>query len=530
MKPTFPNQGKTPADPSPAEDLSIYVNCRPILPYHRLVLLLAILLTAGALSGYSPQESQFLHAIDFDLFLSWLNRGQFPHPGKAGFSPDVTFMTFERPDAPAIDIELDTAGGRIAQLREVVILRDFPEQRPEALAAKHLLEALLFRLNAAGKGYAYEMIRDGDFVFSYGYRKGTEAFHTFWEKYGSVRIEPQTIRWWTAGPEIHFHVTVTNRDDFSLTVPTGRNPFPEREVRTTTSNRPDFGRSKARITESPVTIISPVPQEEQTQRRSPEKSRQASKKIRIPDGPPPAGTVDIPDVQRLRFRHFISSNKDRPFSRQLRNNQIASADTLLKNNFPDSELDVRNGVYHFVRDPYLGVVSEISLRPERSADGLYIRPAIPWEIKPHKLVLHGHEEIDTGNLSAEMVEKLAPAICHLTASHRVIGTSLFDFLLEHDYANTSLVVSSEDREFLQMWNYSRLLLLLHQWWKDRPVHFQIQRIFKRDGHIELQAVLLVPGRNPQYHDFADIRLHLDEKLKLDIAMMFLYPVVPADTP
>jgi hypothetical protein len=97
--------------------------------------------------------------------------------------------------------------------------------------------------------------------------------------------------------------------------------------------------------------------------------------------------------------------------------------------------------------------------------------------------------------------------------------------LVHDAVETTLVVKGETREIYDIYSYANLLLMLNKYWEDRIVYFNLQDVKKVNGYIEFKGMLIADSPESKTFDMAEIRFHLDNEYKIDLAMMFLNPEV-----
>ncbi len=486
----------------------------------------ALLMLAFVCPAFEPTSSHFTKSSGFEAYQSWLRNGEMYNDTPASLDATSIKMTYYSGDGAPVRVGFVIERGLLAENTE--IWTEYGESHPNDPVMK-ALGAFLFNLNCDNP----------EFFLHYVYMKEVQieqddryiSADTLYARLNGRRMIPQVISFeHSGGTRIRIEGTVdftimfdikANWRDAEAVIPQldGREPVQRRQPRTVVV-KPDRVRAPATVTEEQEpedAITEPEPPKETPGKKwEPKPSREVATMVQA---------SDLPNIRTTSLEEMLEAYSDRILTRKVLQNQVKDPAQFIREEFPDYRIDIENNRYRINHDRYDNMLySEIDVYSTILSDGVQISSMSDYAIEGRNIVLPSGERITTGNLSDEEIEMIAPNLVALCNQHRSLGKRLIHFLLTPDAASTTLVLKGNERKLYEMHSYLQLLLLLNHWWQDRTVFFSITEVKKVNDYIEFRGNL-VARKNDDHgrFDFAEVRFHLNQYYRIDLAMMFLTP-------
>ncbi|MEA1973066.1 MAG: hypothetical protein U9N34_07230, partial [Candidatus Cloacimonadota bacterium] len=234
----------------------------------------------------------------------------------------------------------------------------------------------------------------------------------------------------------------------------------------------------------------------------------------------PYQPADPPKIENLsKLEDYLYYN----FSRKMLYNSVDSPQKFLLEQFPQKQITIENNSIEIAGDSFQGLGNSIFINIEYIENGIDFNTDFSYDFYNKNLVFNNFTLINNG-LNKNKLLDLAPTISRLLYLHRSLGTDLVHFLTRHNQVQTKVIINHKGgKKQVVKDSYSRVLLSLNEYFKGKDVYFNFNEVTKIKGHIEILGYLVAKGENSL--ETADIRIHLNNKNKADLVMIFFYPNV-----
>ena len=484
----------------------------------RNLLVLALLLPAVAAVAYAPQAQHFATSDLWNLWCAWSENGGMYSTQPASLTATSIDMTWKSRYLRTAQVRLEVEDGLVVRLRERLPLPQDPALEPIAAPA----ERVWFALQARSPQAVAPLLEAGVQIRFAG-QQGMAAVDSLLARFPQGRLLLLRLDATLGASEARLRLLLPADATLELTIPADEPTLKHLRMAT------------ARNVPAPQPVPAPeapVPYDRQV-------SIEPAAEAATPAVPPRPNEPYTPAAPARPFRplgsevqsivrgskdlgEFVARTWDRSLSRELLQNKVTSVEEFLRGEMPHHSME-RDGEAWVLRRPAsdnLGATLRLRKVPLR--DGIDIVADDAYTLRDNALLLPDGERIDLQALSPEEAALLAPHFVQLLYLHRALGTRLLDFLLLPDVVATTLVVKGEQRELYEPRNYFQSLLMLSRWWQGRTVYFGIRDVKKVNSHVEFRGYLLAQDDHGRA-DYAEIRFHLSNDYRLDLAIMFLYP-------
>ena len=434
------------------------------------------------LFGFTPSQNDFTNSYQYELYKSWLKKGNFKTNFPSSFFKEKIVKQYKNRKNEVIVVEYDWENYKIFNQKEKINFAI------EDDTTREIIESLIYRLNCDDEMFFQNFLENSGIAIEFENLTHKEAVDSLWNYFGNSRIELVNLQTKKMTKNLEVIFTEKNGKQFTCVFP------------------PDYK----------ISLI----KEENISREKIDKTRTVK----------PAGSTKHKIKPRaishgdLILEDYIALNYGKMQTKELLQNKISDIKKFVKKEFPYHQV-INSGEDYAVskqlfQDKYS---SNLLLKIQKNRDGIEIYPDIDFSVKNKILRTSCGDSINLANLNSREIELISPFLIQLIFEHRAIGTKLLNFLLIHDRVSTSLVVRGEKRQFYEIYSYANLLLLLNKYWQDRIVYFNLRDIKKVNGYIEFRGYLFAVEPATEIYDFAEIRFRLDKDYKMDLIMMFLYP-------
>lgn len=446
--------------------------------------------------GFDPIKSDFASDYQFELYRSWVRKGNFKTDLPVRFTKDKIFKSFDDQAGNQVKIIYDWKNFKICEQWEEIPFKDYLTSL-EMKTYRIFLQSFVYRLNSDIDTFLFDLCDPTKVEINYSGFKDLQALELLITDFTDRRFKIIATEPFSKNDQIGFRLIAEN--DISVEI-----LFSEfSEIFTALIKQKEKEKSK---------IITKKPPE---------------KKVIIPSIPKktvPKPKVFSGSIEDLDLQEYIDLFYQKMQTKEILHNKIKNVHKFLKNEFPHHRIS-ENGQHYFMEiEPFKNdFPADISLFVKNYKDGISLIPDTMFEIENKNVFLKTGEKFDLSNLTEEEVENMAPFLSQMIFEHRSIGTRLLNFFLIHDGVSTSLIVHGDERKLYDIYSYANLLLMLNEYWKDRIVYFSMQEIKKVNGYIEFKGYLIADDPAEDTYDLAEIRYHLDKNYKIDLVMMFLHP-------
>ncbi len=450
--------------------------------------ILWFLLISSEALGFEPDFEDFSSGYQFELYHSWLEKGNFKIDFPAGFTSAKVVKTFLDTSGKEVIVEYDWQDWKIYDQREVLPYFFYVDESVNITLYLTYLEAFVYRLNAEDKEYLFDFVDLESIEIHYADKSGKEALSQLWNDFSSKRIKVEPIEIFSENDKLGFKIRSQNADELDIL-------FPE--------------------TLELITMLDKIKLKE----------LEKSKPVSYYEAREPVVKEKIlPTPEELSLADYIKYYIQTPPIRELLHNKIGNVQEFLRSEFPRHYIDCQEENYSLNVEPYdRNFYGDLNLRVEQRTDGINILTMNDFQCSGKEIIFENGEQIVLSRLTDHEFEQTAQFIPQLLYEHRALGSKLLNFLLIHDDIPTTLVVYGDERELYEIDSYADLLLLLNEYWHDRIVYFSLKEVNKIDGFIEFKGFLIaaIPGK--ESCDMAEILFHLDKDFKIDLIMMILHP-------
>ncbi|MCF7814825.1 MAG: hypothetical protein K9M95_04250 [Candidatus Cloacimonetes bacterium] len=544
---------------------------------YRIGLILFLTGFINSLFGFAPAQKDFSNKYQYDLYRSWLQKGDFFTQKPATFSKEKITKHFGENDEITVNYYLED--GKIFDQQESLSYLFSSSQSNRLLPIVQYFQSFIYRLNAADKRFYYDFLSLGQFKLIYKQKTGEVAENQLWNDYQNERIDLSPLEILVDEEKIVVNAKITKIHYLSLIFPIDFDLQKARkqieqmeekksfylEQKTELMMRDDmlfadYDFSHQKSKDKKIFEQLSTPQIAAIQDSKKDETNKSKTNLELDD-------EELPD--QLTFDH-----KEKESSKDSRNKILIDADTTFtKQQTPEISIKpkqefysgmpineyLRNNLYseisrellhNKISDPILFLTKEfkgygvfakgdtifiegkdlkedfhadLKLQVIRDADGLEFIPLSDYILQDKILKLSQNEEINLSNLSQAEAEIVASRLPQLIYEHRSLGTKLLNFLLIHDDIPSTLIIQNSKRTIYEKESYADLLLLLNRYWNACNVYFKIDDVKKINGSVEMMAYLIANNSATGNNDIAEIRFLLDDDYTIDMIMMILHP-------
>ena len=446
-----------------------------------------MLLSSEAL-GFDPDFEDFSSGYQFELYHSWLEKGNFKIDFPAGFTSAKVVKTFLDASGKEVIVEYDWQDWKIYDQREVLPYFFYVDESVNIKPYLTYLESFVYRLNTTDSKFFYDFVDPWKIEISYKGKSAKEALSQLWNDFSFRRIKVEPIELFSENDKLGFKIRSQSADELDIM-------FPE--------------------TSELITMLDKIKLNEL------EKSRPVSY---YEARKPVVKEQILPTLKDLSLSEYIKNYIQTPPIRELLHNKISNIEDFFNSEFPHHQIDHKETDYSLKVEPYdRNFYSDLNLKVERRTDGINILTMNDFQCSGKEIIFKNGEQIVLSRLTDHEFEQIVQFIPQLLYEHRALGSKLLNFLLIHDDIPTTLVVYGDERELYEIDSYADLLLLLNEYWHDRIVYFSLKEVNKIDGFIEFKGFLIAVALEEESCDMAEILFHLDKDFKIDLIMMVLHP-------
>lgn len=481
-----------------------------------LMLLIAVCLSICNVSGFIPQRDNFINNYQYQLFSSWIQRGDFDPHSPANLSHKLIRISYyDRFNDLSVTVEFDLDKERIVNAREVVPSSVIETVIPNIeVHYRYYLEVLLFRLNSDQCFYSRDFLTDMQIAMTWNNEELSP------EVFSSAFIDRERLAW----QEIHFEeladgshrykVKTAEETSFELIFPNYKSlPDLVNLARKKEEYSVELAKVKKEVLpQPPVSTIA--------YHYEPEEMKKPSSAYSLIPTLPPAR---LPD-RHMPLREFIETFRNSNWGREMLHNKIADPEHFLAKEFPHHQMKQSLSSYELLTSPFQENISgNVILNKRPLRDGVAFEAAEHYEVHNDKSIsLLTGDILFLNELSDSEIDIITPYLAQLIIMHRVIGTRLLDFLLVPADVPTTFVLRDPDRWVSQFSSYTDVILMLSHYWQDRTVYFQLERVKRVNNMIELNGFLAAVNHNEDAFDYAEVKFSLDSSYRIDLAMINLY--------
>ncbi len=524
---------------------------------YRTAITLLLLAAFGQLSGFTPSQKDFASRYQYDLYRSWLQKGNFSTRKSAAFAKDKVVKNFgSENEVTAIYLLKDS---KIYDQQEPLSYLYAAQDQEILQPIVDYLQGFVYRLNAADNKFIFDLFSLAHSDFNFAGLSGKTALNKLLFHFQNRRINLSPIEIEITSELIIISSQVSKIDTISWTFPLNFDfVLARREIehleaersyllplRTALLVRKDMllftKQNDSKTVISTVSSLHPAGQQKmietaridtisQKTERNFFKINEEPIKIILEDEVEHTLWPDIktkPDVQfhvGMSIKEYLNRNLYADISRELLHNKITDPISFLAKEFSGYEISLQEDIVHLKgKTIKADFFSEIKLRINQADDGLYFLPFSDFEVEDKILNLSQSESIDLSNLSDIEAEIVASRLPQLIYEHRSLGTELLNFLLIHDNVPSTLVIQDDQRTIFEKESYADLLLLLNRYWNSCNVYFRIDNVKRKDGNVEMTAHLIASHISSGRNDIAEVRFLLDQSYSIDLIMMILHP-------
>ena len=449
-----------------------------------------LLVITESVFGFEPGINDFANSYQYELYHSWLRKGNLKTDFPAGFTKDKVVKIFRDSEGNDIQVEYDWTNWKITGQREVLPFVFYADESLKIQPYISFMENFIYRLNTDKIDYLYDFIDPDKIEIQYSDLKGVDAFNMLWKDVSSRRISLEPIELFIEKDNLVFKIKPKEAEEFTIFFPRIlRISEILEEIKLI-----EEAKSKP-ISEYKPKITKPIIEE-----------------------------VFLPEIEELTLAEYIEKYYQSPPSRELLHNKVNDVSTFLNLEFPQHDLDFDGQSFNLKIEPYENdFYGNMLLEVERNDDGVNIFSSAEYKVFNKNFSLKSGEKINISKLTSLEIEQIIPSLPQLIYEHRSIGSRLLNFLLIHDDVPTTLIVRTDKRQLYEIDSYADLLLLLNNYWQERVIYFSINEIKKIEGYIEFKGHLIASDPDSETCDLAEILFHLDKEFKIDLIMMILHP-------
>ena len=451
-----------------------------------------------SLPAFEPQAKNFTNLYQYELYKSWLRKGDFKINFPAIITQEKISKQFQTKSKKPVKVEYLWKNWKIFAQHEILPFSDilrFPEFKVYA----SYLEDFIYRLNSDDFIFLEDFIDFSEISFSYSNKINLAGLTFLFEDYKTRRFNVSKVESFSQNER--FGVRIYSVEDSILEFVFPKSGELERLMR------------EQKKLEAQKIIVTKMKDKE---KRIPEVEKKILPEFKEKIYPKP--------ISELSLEEYVGNYYEKKQTKELLHNKIKDVNSFLKEEFPEHQIRIFKQSYFLTKSHFKENFSaDISCFEQQTKDGINIVPNTYFEMKGKQVHLQTNDKISLSNLTNEEAENMAPFLAQLIYEHRALGSRLLNFFLIHDGVPTTLVVNGKSRQLYEVYSYANLLLMLNYFWQERDIYFALQDVKKVNSYIEFKGYLIADDPLTDSYDLAEIRYHLDKNYKIDLIMMFLYP-------
>ena len=471
----------------------------------KIFLLLVMLNVALSLKAFEPEADDFENTFQYNLYQSWLKKGDFKTNFPAGFGNKKIVKSFTDKNGRSVQVEYDWINRKIIDQRESLPVIFFVEDFSKIKPFLDFLEGFIYRLNTVDYNFLQEYCDLEKTQIEFIGYTGAEALNLLWKTSRTKRTEIKPLELEVKDKILIFYLPIKLGNTIKFEFPVDY----DIAIALQSIRRKEEERSMPIIEVKSDDLVEKI--------KIPDYHEPARKRIPEPD------IELLPDIKTLTLSDYVKSYYALRQSKELLHNKISDPIDFLISEFPQREIREEGDIISVLAPKYRDDFScEINVNLVQDNDGINFTPSLKYELNDKTVKIGNNEEIVMNALNHDEIEAIAPFIVQLLYEHRAIGSKLLNFLLIHDDIPTTLIMRNGERKVYELNSYANLLLMLGNYWQSHNVYFKIQEVTKKNGNIELQTYLIAYDKDEAAADMAEIMFHLDEEYKIDMIMMVLH--------
>jgi hypothetical protein len=483
-------------------------------------------LISSALFPFRAGETHFFNDFQYRLYLSWIERGSFSYDAPADLSADKIVLRFHCPHTERIiPVVYTMEGGKISNQREVIsqVKLSDPSLHETERSYRPILETTLYRLNSMESIFVTDFLTTLEMELTIEEMNSTESFsYLFGPERLTERLVIESVEFFTIegnnnyeyvlkiGEEVHLRlsipVSLKSQDILaSISLHEEDYHFPLRIIdrKEHDPTLPEEPVPAESTTSSVYTFIPPV--------------------LHQPFVPAFKTHSSIP-ITGVKISDFINNYYHYGWGREMLHNKIAEPERFLASEFPHHNISINDGKITLQSDLFQNrFSSNISLVKKNISDGIAFDHSSNYHLSDdHTLILATDEAIHLPDLTTHEIEIIAPYINQLVAMHRVIGTSMLNFLLIPADVPVTVVFRDPERMVTHFDSYTDILLMLSHYWQQAQVYFSVDRVKKVNSFFEIDGTLVAKKPDDSRFDIAEVRFSLDKDYRINVAMLVIH--------
>lgn len=465
-----------------------------------LIVIFAFFLTTliFELNCFEPEAADFENLFQYNLYRSWLQKGQFKTNFPAGFSHNNIVKTFIDQNGLPIVVEYDWSDHKIIEQRESLPANFVSDDFSKIQSYLLYLEGFIYRLNTTDFIFLEQYCELDKFRLDYLDKSQEEALILLWNEYEQQRIRIEPIELEVKNEQLVFMLPLKSGNMIVISFPVDYNISAALRV----------VRRKEADLSSDLEPVKSIIEDDYS------KFETSSLLPQVKSLPPPAS---------LTLAEYVKLYHREKQSKELLHNKISDPFKFLSAEFPQREIKRAGNIFSILAPAYSDHFHcDISVLCEIENEAVYFRPFTKYEIIDKSIILANGEKIEAASLDESEIEMIATNISQLIFKHRAIGSRLLNFLLIHDDIPTTLVMHDDTRRVYELDSYADLLLLLGNYWQQYDIYFKVQEVTKKNGNIEFSTYLIASNVSKNQNDMAEILFLLNEQFKIDLIMMILH--------
>ncbi|PID29843.1 MAG: hypothetical protein CSB55_00870 [Candidatus Cloacimonadota bacterium] len=494
----------------------------------KFILLFMLFISLGF--AFQPKDYNFISSETFSIYLSWEKNCRMKQTVPAFLSQNEIQSVYSSNNQDTVLVNFDLVNMKIATIREVLIYpENFGKAIPDDLIKK--AEQFVFTANSDNELFVKNFLTAEGINLNFGGKKNVQAIKLLINS--RKRIFPEFTDYKLLNNSVKLIMKLAEGEIFSLEIPVSKEISDQIKIKknkldfefylkNSVENFDDFLKQKTENINYEIPRLYFEDKVSSTHENLSEKTNKKTESIE--DLKKEAADKTSTSIQKSEVYKFLIENKNKYRGRRLYQNEIENIFDFMVNSLPRHRVENKNNVYsaQTVSGPN-EMSADISLIPDKDE---VFKVSSDYEIKNNDIMLSSGICVKSESLTLPEQERIAPFLNRLIQEHRSLGSPVFDILAAPNVASASVLIKAGDeRELIEMGSYSNLLFILHRYWKNKTVYFEIDKLRKVDGDIEISAHLIAWNTKQNLHDFGEIRFRLNSENKIDLAMMILYPDV-----
>lgn len=535
----------------------------------RTVFILLAFACVNFLFGFTPTRNNFVSNYQYDLYRSWLQKGNFTTQESASLKRDMIVKQFG--NEANITVQYYLKNGKITDQQEALSYIFTSSQEKQFQPFVNYIQSFIYKLNANNVRFYTDLMELKHFQLRYKQTKGIKAEQLLWQDLQGNRLTISPLEFKVTSDQIIIEAKTMEDHIINWIFPINFDlQKAKKEIEQMEDRFSLYLEHKSELMSQENMILTALNFTDNKLTPSPQKMKQkqnidmSNEQIEIPISSNDKSLVSNNKVIQPKKRNETANEQkisvaadtttvriERPestlvpkqefyagmplneylqnylytdVSRELLHNKISDPIFFLAEEFKDYQIETQ-GDSIFLTGKILkqDFSPELKLQFFQDEDGIRFQSLSQYQLKNQILHLSQHDKIDLSALSNEEAEIIGSRLPQLIYEHRSLGTKLLNFLLVHDNIPSTLIVQNSERTIYEKESYADLLLLLNRYWNYCNVYFKIDTIKKVNGSVEMLAYLIANYSETGKNDIAEIRFLLDDNYTISLIMMVLHP-------